>query len=131
MTPTNLAAALRAQARGLYYLEAAAELLINHASFLRRNDFTEHFTRLATSITDGVTDLAEINWPATLAALDTGDLPCSAGEQRILRLAASIAAGIPVDLREALTGLDHHNIDLVITAMLHSSGRRPQHLSDP
>lgn len=131
MTPTNLAAALRAQALGLYYLEAAAELLINHASFLHRNDFTEHLTRLAASITDGVTDLAEVNWPATLAALDTGDLPCSAGEQRILRLAASIAAGIPVDLRDALTGLDHHNIDLVITAMLHTSGRRPQHLSDP
>ena len=54
MTPTNLAAALRAQARGLYYLEAAAELLINHASFLRRNDFTEHLTLLAASITDGL-----------------------------------------------------------------------------
>jgi len=131
MTPTNLAAALRAQARGLYYLEAAAELLINHASFLRRSDFTEHVTCLATRSTDGVTVLAAINWPATIASLNAGDLPCSGGEQRILRLAASIADGIPVDLRDALTGLDHHNINLVITAVLQTSGRRPQHLSDP
>jgi hypothetical protein len=104
MTPTNLAAALRAQARGLYYLEAAAELLINHASFLRRSDFTEHVTCLATRSTDGVTVLAAINWPATIASLNAGDLPCSGGEQRILRLAASIADGIPVDLRDASPG---------------------------
>lgn len=31
-SPIALSAALRAHARGLYYLEAAAELLINHQS---------------------------------------------------------------------------------------------------
>jgi len=47
------------------------------------------------------------------------------GEQRILRLAASLADGIPVDLRHALTGLDDRNIQLMTTAILHTSGQRP------
>jgi len=127
MTPTRLATALRAQAHGLYCLEAAAELLISHASFLRRRDFAERFIRLDTSITDGVTEMATIDWPAAMAALNTGNLPCSGGEQRILRLAASLADGILVDLRDALTGLDHRNINLVITAVLHTSGKRGHH----
>lgn len=43
-----------------------------------------------------------------------GGLPCSGGEDRILRLAASIADGIPVDLNYALSGLDKTNISLDI-----------------
>ena len=70
--------------------------------------------------------MAGIDWPAAITALDTGSLPCSGGEQRMLRLAASLAGGIPVDLRDALTGLDDHNINLVITAVLHASGKRQE-----
>jgi len=70
--------------------------------------------------------MADIDWPAAITALDTGDLPCSGGEQRMLRLAASLASGIPVDLRDALTGLDDRNINLVITAVLHASGKRQE-----
>ena len=44
----------------------------------------------------------------------------------MLRLAASIAGGTPVSLRDTLTGIDHRNIELVITAVLHASGRRPE-----
>lgn len=106
MTP-DLPAALRACARGSCPAEASAE-------------------HLGTSITDGITTMADIDWPATITALDTGHLPCSGGEQRMLRLAASLASGIPVDLRDALTGLDNLNINLVITAVLHASGKRPQ-----
>ena len=43
----------------------------------------------------------------------------------MLRLAASLAAGIPVNLRDALTGIDDRNIQLVIKAVLHASGQRP------
>lgn len=68
--------------------------------------------------------MADIDWPAAITALDTGDLPCSGGEQRMLRLAASMASGIPVDLRDALTGLDDRNINLVITAVLRASGNQ-------
>lgn len=123
MTPAQLAAALRAQAHGLHRLEAAADLLINHGHFLPRNGFAERFIHLSSS-TDGVTTTAVIDWPATIAALNTSDLPCSGGEQRVLRLAASIADGIPVDLRDALTGLDHRTTNLVVTAILHATGNR-------
>ena len=70
--------------------------------------------------------MASIDWPAAITALDTGNLPCSGGEQRMLRLAASLADGIPVDLRDTLTGLDNHNISLVIAAVLHASGKRQE-----
>ncbi len=117
--------ALRVCARGLYPLEASIELLISHGSFLHRNDFCHRFVHYGTNIVDGTTVLAEINWPAAVIALDNGDLPCSGGEQRILRIAASLANGIPVDLRDCLTGLDHHNIQRVIAAVLHAFGQGP------
>jgi hypothetical protein len=43
----------------------------------------------------------------------------------MLRLAASLAGGTPVNLRDALTGLDGRNVQLVINAVLHASGHRP------
>ena len=50
-----LAAALRACANGFYPAEAAAELLISHASWLCRDDFRDGFVDVGTSITDGTT----------------------------------------------------------------------------
>jgi hypothetical protein len=70
----------------------------------------------------GITAMAEIDWAAAITALDAGHLPCSGGERRMLRLAASIADGTPVSLRDTLSGIDHHNVQLVITAVLHASG---------
>jgi hypothetical protein len=52
------------------------------------------------------------------------DLPCSGGERRILQLSASLAGGIPVDLRDAVTGLDDRNTALIITAIQRAAGRR-------
>jgi hypothetical protein len=43
----------------------------------------------------------------------------------MLRLAASLAGGIPVNLRDALTGIDGRGIQLVVQAVLHASGHRP------
>jgi len=50
------------------------------------------------------------------------------GERRILRLAASLAAGLPADLRDIFTGLDGRNLTLAISAFMHTSGQRPSHL---
>jgi len=77
----------------------------------------------ATSLTDGVTELAHIDWQAVITGREAG-LPCSGGESRILRLAASIAAGIPVDLNDALSGLDQASIGLVVQAIRHANGQR-------
>lgn len=120
-----LAAALRARAGGLYPAEAAADLLISHASWLCRDDFRDGFVDVGTSITDGTTLMAAIDWPAAITALDEGSLPASGGERRVLRLAASLADGIPADLRDACTGMDTANVDRAVRAMLHASGRQP------
>ena len=118
-----IAEALRAGAAGLYPLEAACERLIS-TGWLHRDDFAR-FISTSTSITDGVTELAEIDWQAAITGRDTGLLPCSGGENRTLRLAASIAAGIPVDLQHALSGLDQTSISLVARAVRHANGQRP------
>lgn len=124
MTGTaDLTAALRAHARGLHCREAAVELLISHACWLRRDDFLHHFLHITPGLVDG-TPMALIDWPEAIAALDREQLPCSGGEGRMLRLAASLAEGIPVDLRDALTGLDSHNAELVSHAVKHATGHR-------
>jgi hypothetical protein len=53
-----------------------------------------------------------------------GELPCSGGERRILQLSASLAGGIPVDLRDAVTGLDGRNTILLVNAIRQAAGRR-------
>ena len=102
-SPDVLAAGLRAHAQGLYCLEAAAELLIA-TSWLHRGDFTSRFAAVHPGIGSGQL-ITVIDWPAAVAALGSS-LACSGGEQRMLKITASLADGIPVDLRGAVTGLD-------------------------
>ena len=126
MTADDLAAALRACAAGLYPLEAGTALLIGNGTFLHRPDFTSRFIATGTSISDGTTPMADIDWDAAITALRAGELPCSGGERRVLQLSSSLASGIPVDLRDAVTGLDDGNIARLVTAILHTSGKRPE-----
>jgi hypothetical protein len=121
----ELPAELRTNAYGLLCAEAAAEILIGHRSWLRRDDFVDTFIQAGWDLTSD-TPMACVNWPAVLTALDTGTLACSSGEAQILRIAASIAEGIPVDLRENLTSLDIHNTNLVTRAVIHATGHRRQ-----
>ena len=122
MTTDELTAALNDCAAGLYPLEAGVGLLIAEGSFLRRDDFTGRFIEYGAS---SGTTMAAIDWDAVITALHVGELPCSAGERRVLMLSASLAGGIPVDLRDAATGLDDRNIQRLVTAILHASGKRP------
>ena len=122
MTTDDLTAALQACAAGLYPLEAGVALLISNRTFLHRDDFTSQFIQHGTS---GGTPMAAIDWDAAVKALASGILPCSAGERRVLLLSASLANGIPVDLRDAATGLDDSNIARLVTAIRRASGKRP------
>jgi hypothetical protein len=119
----DLAAALRAWAKGLFTAEAAVELLIGNRSWLFREDFLEIAVESGQGIADGAV-MASVDWEAAVAALEAGRLPCSGGEGRILRLAASIAVGVAVDLGAALAGLDERNIAEVARAVLHAAGHR-------
>lgn len=115
MTAPSVPAALRACAAGIYTHEAGVSLLIANRAFLSRDDFTSRFITH-----DTATAMAAIDWAAAIAALDAGEIPCSGGEQRILRLAASI----PVSLSDAITGLDSRNLSHLLTAIRHASGER-------
>lgn len=116
MNALSLADALRAGAEGLYVYEAATGLIISHGTWLAREDFT-WFIRTGAGT-------AAIDWEAAIDALDAGGLPCSGGEQRMLRLAASLGCGIPVILGEAVTGIDDRNVGLLVSAIRHASGQR-------
>jgi hypothetical protein len=121
VTTDDLATALRNCAMGIYAVEAGVALLSSNGTFLRRDDFT---SRLIEHGTSGGTLMAAINWDAAVTALKAGELPCSGGERRILHLAASLAGGVPVDLRDAITSLDSGNTTLLIAAIAHASGKR-------
>jgi ADP-ribose pyrophosphatase YjhB (NUDIX family) len=118
-----LAGPLRTSAYGLHAAQAGTELLIAHAAWLHRSDFCDRFVHLATSLTDD-SDIAVVDWPAAITALDTGDLACSGGEGRMLRLAASLIDGIPINLGDALVGLDSRNLDRVGQAVRHIHDHR-------
>jgi hypothetical protein len=72
--------------------------------------------------------LAAVDFEAAARALEAGVLPCCGGEGRVLRIAASIAGGVPVDLGEAVTGLDENNAVLAASAVLHAAGHRDRHV---
>jgi hypothetical protein len=116
-----LAAALRAHAEGLYCLQAAVGLLIGHCRWLCRDDFVGRFVGLVPGTGGGVT-LAMVSWRAVVRALNAGRLPCSDSEGCMLRIAASIAEGVAVDLRECLSTLDVANIGLVVDAVCRAGG---------
>ena len=103
-------------------LEAGVALLISNGTFLHRDDFTSRFVQHGMTCR---TATAAIDWDAAITALQAGELPCSGGERRILQLAAGLAAGIPVDLRDTVTGLDNDNADRLLTAIGHATGKRP------
>ena len=54
--------------------------------------------------------MAWIDSDAVITALDSGHLPASGGEQRIVRIAASLTACHPVSLRDAIPGLDQRTL---------------------
>lgn len=103
----------------MFRAEAAVGLLIGHRSWLLRRDFVGELTESFES--DG-SEMAFVDWPAAAAALGAGRLLCSSSEGQVLRLAASIAEGIPVVLGEAVCGLDAANAMLVARAVLHAAG---------
>jgi hypothetical protein len=68
--------------------------------------------------------MAVVDWQRAVVSLDDGQLVCSSSEGQVLRLAASIAEGMPVDLGEAVCALDETNALAVARALLHAAGHR-------
>ena len=110
----ELVEALLVHASGLTGLTGAVVLLAEHQVWLTRSDFRRfiqhghcHATRRP---------MAMIRWQAAVTALGH-DLPASASEAHMLRIAASLAGAVPVRLRDVLGCLDHRNIARVVKAV--------------
>ena len=124
----DLSTALRLWAQGLFRDEAAVELLIGHVLWLGREDFLGLAVEFGRGVGDGPLRAA-VDWEAAVAGLDGGRLPCSGSEAQILRLAASLAGGVRLDLGSALSGLDERNAALVAGAVVRAAGHRGVGLS--
>ena len=61
--------------------------------------------------------VAKLDWAGVRAALQDGRLAGSAGEIAVLRVAASLAHGLLVDLGEAAAGLDRRSVGAVQAAI--------------
>ena len=68
-------------------------------------------------------EVAAVDFAAAADAVQ-GMLPCSDGERQVLLVAASLAAGIPVDLREAALCMDAVNAARAARALCHAAGCR-------
>jgi hypothetical protein len=68
-------------------------------------------------------EIAAVDFAAAADAVQ-GVLPCSDGERQVVLVAASIAAGIPVDLREAVLCMDAANAARAARAVCHAAGCR-------
>jgi len=104
--------------------EAAAELLISHRTWLLREDFLQVAVEVGWEPFRG-RQVAAVDFAAAAEAVQ-GVLPCSDGERQVLLVAASIAEGIPVDLREAALCMDAVNAARAARAVCHAAGRRVQ-----
>ncbi|XKK37261.1 hypothetical protein HFP72_20530 [Nocardiopsis sp. ARC36] len=106
---------LRTWASGYCADRAAVDLLITHEEWLHRADFQ----RLMEPMVDGDgRPFTVIYWDRVSAVVNTGDLPASSSALSVLRIALSLAVGEPVDLGDALTGLDATNTAAVAAAMV-------------
>lgn len=111
---------LRNWADGFSADRAAVELLIEHGSWLTRSDFIDQCVDIVPDdeLVDPDRPVSIIDWENVFAALNDGELPASGSAVGMLRIAASLGAGYPVDLRDALVGLDNTNAAAVVDAVI-------------
>jgi hypothetical protein len=114
--PGQLALLLAAGSAGLPAETAAVRLLDLCGAWLARPDFVTGFIRVGDSPLTGL-PLGAIRWQPAIRALRAGGLPSSADEAAILRIAASLAADVPVELGQAITSLDRTSLAAAATAV--------------
>jgi hypothetical protein len=121
--PGQLALLLAAGSDGAPAETAAVRLLDLGGTWLARPDFVTGFIRVGDSPITGL-PLGIIRWQPAIRALRAGGLPSSAGEAATLRIAASLAADVPVELGQAITSLDRPSLASVTTAVRIAGGWR-------
>lgn len=112
--------ALLRGAVGDYADEAAVLLLINFGHWLIQLQAADLITLVPDL--EGEGPWAQIAWPDLESALSTGLIVGSSGEVRVLRAAASIADGHPVDLGDLAGALNRRALTLLLAAIAHAAG---------
>ncbi len=127
---TSLNAALLRAAGGLYPLEAGVQLLVAHGFWTQQ---LWEAGLIDTSVDGGATQplYAEVHWSQAVDALGNGALAGGGSDRRILRVAASLAGGVRLDLSDAVCGLDHGNLRLVLRAIWHANGAHEHRFVTP
>jgi hypothetical protein len=110
-----------AAAEGVPAETAAVELLAGCGAWLTRPDFLTWFVRVDPTHPTGH-HMGIIRWQPAIRALRGGHLPCASGQAAILQIAASLAADVPVELGQAITGLDRANLAALAHAILTAGG---------
>jgi hypothetical protein len=112
--------ALLRAAVGDYSAEAAVLLLANAGDWLPQLRGAGLICLLGD--VDGEGLWAQVAWPDVDAALRAGTIGGSSSQLRLLRAAASLADGQPVDLGDLAAGLDRDGLALVLAAVAHAGG---------
>jgi hypothetical protein len=116
-------------AAGLLAETAAVNLLAEHGTWLSRDTFTSRCIDIATQpgdipgIPDGIA--AGIRWRAAITGLHRHG--ATGSEKAVLQIAASIAAGLPVSLHDALGSLDRPALRAVLRAVAHANSGQCGH----
>lgn len=121
LTEQQLAAALRANANGLYFDEAAVELLVAHGTWLRRKDFRTFvtYTPPEECVGDAPHGMAHVDWEKVVRA----QWAATNSAIQMLHVAASLMTSQdPWPLSELLASLDDTNTTLVLQAIAHAKG---------
>ena len=123
LSADELAEALLRGASGMDTCEAFIRLLLAHGVWPARLAAAD-FVELSDEDEPEEPRYAWVGWRYAVAALDAGTLTGGSGsDNRVLRIAASLSElGVPVDLADAVTGLDRHNLALVLAALSHANG---------
>jgi len=120
----DLENALLRAAVGDYALEAAVLLLVN-ADWLPQ---LQSAGLIAIAL-DGDADggpWAAVQWADLDGALRTGAITGTGGRRRLLRAAAGLADGQPVDLADLTAGVDRPELVLLLAAVAHAAGSHEQ-----
>ena len=117
----DVESALLRAAVGDYAVEAAVLLLANSGHWLPQ---LQGAGLIAIAL-DGDADggpWAAVQWAELDGALRTGAISGSGGQLRLLRAAAGLADGQPVDLADLTAGVDRPELTLLLAALAHAAG---------
>ena len=123
----DLESALLRAAVGDYAAEAAVLLLANSGQWLPRLQAAGLIDIPLDDDADDGGPWAAVLWAELDRALRTGAISGSGGELRLLRAAASLADGQPVDLADLTAGVDREQLTLLLAAVAHAAGSHEHH----